>query len=134
MRENRLCKRLQKTLLVFMSCVCLSTFVHAEQKSNKTTDGGAAAPKQYFADVLYKGEYIPTALFYRNEKTEPWMRMSKSDNYREVVTCKPALIKLETVGQWMGYLKQDGSCGPEAEPATFKTGNRLNFDDSMVGQ
>lgn len=134
MRENKLCKRLQRTLLVLISCICLASVAYAEQNSDKLTDRGAVPLKQYFADVLYNGEYIPTALFYRNVKTEPWMRMSKSDNYREVVTCKPALIKLEVTGQWVGNIKQDGSCGPEAEPATYKIGNRLNFDDSIVGQ
>lgn len=134
MRTNRPLKLAQKTLFVLMICFGLSTLLYAAQNST-TVGGGATVPdNQYHAVIVYKGEYVPTALYYRHRSSQPWMRMSKSDNYQEVVTCANALVKLSFVGQWQGNLNGDGSCGTMIEPATFTLGNRLNYDDSMSGQ
>ncbi len=129
MRTDRSINLMLSTMLVLMICFGLSTQVNAAQN-----DSGKARGNQYRSDIVYKGEYIPTALYYRSRKTQPWMRMSNSDNYLESVTCSHALAMLATRGQWLGNLNRDGSCGTVIEPTTFMLGNRLNYDDSISGQ
>lgn len=82
----------------------------------------------YNPAIDYNGEYLKTRLYYRNPRSYVWMRMSVSDNYRDVVTCRSALSALETGGAWLGHLLGDGSCGPLEEPAHFVLGNRINYD------
>jgi len=128
MRSNRSINLTLSTILVLMICFGLSTQANADQTNSQKARGN-----QYRSDIVYKGEYIPSALYYRSRKSQPWMRMSKSDNYRESVTCSRALAWLATEGQWLGHLNQDGSCGTPIEPSTFTLGNRLNYDDSISG-
>jgi len=117
-----------KVMLVLMICFGLSTPVSAASNNSEKARGN-----QYRSDIVYKGEYTPTALYYRSRESQPWMRRSKSDNYLESVTCSRALAMLATEGQWLGNLNRDGSCGTPIEPSTFMLGNRLNYDDSISG-
>lgn len=82
----------------------------------------------YVPGTGYKGEFIQSRLYYRNPRSSVWLRMSASDDYREVVRCRAALTALESGGTWLGHLNQDGSCGSQDEPAYFALGNRINYD------
>lgn len=85
----------------------------------------------YLPNVKYKGEFIQTRLYYHNPRSAVWRSMSKSDNYRDVVTCFSALVALENTGKWQGHLSADGSCGPLEEPSYFALGNRINYDIAL---
>jgi len=117
-----------KTIFALMICFGLSAPVNAASDNSQKVRGN-----QYRSDIVYKGEYTPSALYYRSRKSQPWMRRSQSDNYLESVTCSRALAMLATEGQWLGNLNRDGSCGTPIEPSTFILGNRLNYDDSISG-
>lgn len=111
--------------LVFLLAGAQVAAAAAAEKAVAGNDGRESA---YIPGVGYNGEFITSRLYYRNPRSAVWRRMSDSDNYREVVTCRTALASLETGGTWQGHLNQDGSCGPLDEPAHFALGNRINFD------
>ncbi|MDD2273470.1 MAG: hypothetical protein PHP95_05300 [Desulfuromonadaceae bacterium] len=129
MHINRLTKLAHKALLfTFIFGFSLFMLLYAAQKSDAAT---SVQGNQYQANHMYKGKYISSVLYFRNSKTEPWMRMSNSDNYLDVVTCRSALLKIKTEGLWAGHFNRDGSCGTMAEPTTFVLGNRLNLNDDL---
>jgi hypothetical protein len=114
---------------IFISLVTLLLFAPS---------GLSAAPSApqagYKPQVTYKGEFIPTAIYYKNPESPFWLRMSKSNNYLNVVKCPAALRALNNAGKWLGHLNQDGSCGPTDEPSLFALGNRINSDAIASGE
>jgi hypothetical protein len=129
--------------IVFVQLGILVLFIsfgfsaQADTTANNTAAGKSVIVVQdglYHPEIQYKGDYITTALYYRHTKRQPWMRMSKSDNYLDSVVCFSALAKLGTDGRWQGNLNNNGSCGTVAEPAWFVLGNRLNYEESIIAQ
>ena len=96
----------------------------------------AASPEAavYQPQIVYNGDYHPTTIYYQSPGSSFWKRMSKSDNYLNVVRCPAALKALNSVGQWHGHIKADGSCGSPYEPSLYAVGNRINYDQSMAGE
>lgn len=118
-----------KNIFLLMVLVSSATLVFAEDHKEKRV---MSQDKQYQSDIQYAGEYIPTALYYRHVKSQPWMHVNKSDNYfDQVAPCAVAKAKLSSEGRWVGNLNSDGSCGTHEEPAVYMLGNRLNYDDAM---
>lgn len=120
--------------------VLFAGFGLSAQADSSSSNTGAAVgmtvvqDNQYHANSIYKGDYIPEALYYRERKTQPWMHASATDNYLLTVKCSKALDRLTVDGRWQGNLNKDGSCGAVAEPTYFVLGNRLNYEDSVSGQ
>jgi hypothetical protein len=116
----------------FVVCLLANALVASAVAAEKPvvfTDKNVAA--KYNPGAGYTGEFIQTRLYYHNPRSAIWRRMSRSDNYHDVVTCQSALDSLGTTGSWQGHLNQDGSCGPLGEPSFFALGNRINFDISL---
>lgn len=118
-----------KNLMTVGCCfVCLLVGSAAFSESPATY---ADRDNSYVPGIDYKGEFIPSRLYYHNPRSAVWRRMSASDNYRDVVKCKAALVALEATGSWQGHLNQDGSCGSLDEPSYFALGSRINYDISL---
>jgi|GEM_PF-2357654 len=127
-------KNWKKLILAGYFIVCLFasglvTGAVASEKASVFTDKNEAAG--YNPGASYTGEFIQSKLYYHNPHSVFWRSMSRSDNYRDVVTCQSALVSLATTGKWQGHLNQDGSCGPLDEPSFFALGNRINLDISL---
>ncbi|MDD2542045.1 MAG: hypothetical protein PHH28_13505 [Desulfuromonadaceae bacterium] len=129
MHINRPTKLAHKALLfTFIFGFSFLMLLYAAQKSDAATN---VQDNQYQANHLYKGKYISSVLYFRYSKAQPWMRMSNSDNYLEVVACRSALLKINAEGAWAGHINRDGTCGSVVEPTMFVLGNRLNFNDDL---
>lgn len=109
-------------------CLLICTPGNSGAAAEKTFVFNDNEESSYIPGTTYNGEFIPARIYYRNPRSAVWQRMSASDNYRDVVTCHTALTALESTGSWRGHLLQDGSCGPQEEPAYFALGNRINYD------
>jgi hypothetical protein len=79
---------------------------------------------------IYKGDYQPDVLLFKNPWSTDWQRLPKLD-YLQKVTCQDALAALNKVGKWKGNLRMDGSCGSPAEPSDWAMGNRLNYENEL---
>lgn len=128
---KRTCKKmiLAGYFIVYLLAGTLVVSAVAVEKPAVFNDKNETAA--YIPGASYTGEFIQSRIYYRNPRSAVWRRMSHSDNFREVVTCKDALVSLEKNGNWQGHLKQDGSCGPLDEPSFFALGNRINYDISL---
>lgn len=125
---NHVGKTLRTMLPLLILCMLVTSAV-AEEPSTK---GQAARSKEYRPDVVYQGEYLPASLYYRHRSTQQWMRAGKVENYSELVkACAVAKARLASEGRWLGNFAADGSCGAEAEPATYILGNRLNYEEAL---
>jgi hypothetical protein len=74
----------------------------------------------------YPGPFVPTMLYIRHSPSGPWHR-GLTGLFSKGVSCPDALSNFRRSGLWQGHLKQDGSCGPLAEPSQWALGNRLNY-------
>lgn len=110
---------------LFLLIAGIQANIAAAEKPLAFTD---KSDNSYVPGADYKGEFIQSRIYYRNPRSTIWLRMSVSDDYREVVKCQSALAALETNGTWLGHLNQNGSCGSQDEPAHFALGNRINYD------
>lgn len=120
-------------LFVLFFCFGLSAWAD----SSSTIAGSTAAAvqsTQYHAGTVYQGDYISTALYFRYSASQPWMKMGRSNNYLNIVTCSTALARLAAEGQWQGHFGPNGICGSAEEPTLFVLGNRLNYEESLSGQ
>lgn len=118
-----------KNICILLVLCMGTTLVFAEDLKEKRV---MQQDRQYRSDIVYTGEYISMGLYYRHTKNQPWMHVSKSDNYLErAVACPDAKAKLSSEGKWVGNLNSDGSCGTAEEPAVYILGNRLNYDEVM---
>ena len=77
----------------------------------------------------YPGKYTSDTVYYRSRNNPNWYQ-GLNGTYPKNVLCKEALRHFATDGKWRGHFKQDGSCGPTAEPSEFAVGNRINYDAS----
>jgi hypothetical protein len=85
----------------------------------------------YSPGVTYPGEYSASALYYRHNSKQSWMRWSKAEKYLQDVVCLPAVNNLGASGYWSGNLDAKGTCGSTVEPAAFAVGNYLNFKAAL---
>jgi hypothetical protein len=80
----------------------------------------------YEARVTYPGVFENDRLYWTRDPEGNW-RASGSPGYLDNVRCHAARAAFSLHGKWTGNLKRDGSCGTEAEPVEWFTGNFLNF-------
>lgn len=129
MRYSEILISVSKNILILLAVASFATIVFAEEPKEKRN---MQQDKEYRADKVYAGEYLPMGLYYRHARSQPWMHASKSDTYLErVAGCADAKKKLSEEGKWVGNLNADGSCATAVEPAVYMLGNRLNYDEAM---
>ncbi len=124
--------------LLFPAIVVLSVVLTVSLDVVNAASAPTVAPviseanNKYVAGKIYAGEYSGTALYYRHNKKQTWMRWSNSGKYQQdVLLCPEALASLDSTGIWIGNLGHGGVCGTTAEPATFAVGNYLNRNSEM---
>lgn len=78
----------------------------------------------------YPGIYSKNLLYYKNPGNPNWQLGFGKD--LSAVSCIEAYNNLRSTGTWKGHLRQNGSCADPAEGVDWKSGNRLNFDATIV--
>jgi hypothetical protein len=98
-------------------------------KDSGSKTGTHVGGKPYNSAVTYGGVFEGNRIYKKRYAEALWISDSKPAKIF-LVKCQEAAQRLSSNGTWIGNLNQDGSCGPSAEPATWATGNYLNYEAS----
>ena len=88
------------------------------------------AHADYLPDQLYRGDFGPALLYYRNPDTGKWVRSDFERSYSAAVTCTDARQQLHDTGRWRGRLNRKGACVTDdsAPVREWAVGNWLNSE------
>jgi hypothetical protein len=118
--------------IIMLSTVCwMSGSVGLAAEPGNQKEQVVAGP--YNPAIKYSGDYSSDVILFKNLKSTVWERLPRLGRLLQV-TCQDASNALNREGKWQGRLKQDGSCGSDAEPLDWITGNRLNYENALEDQ
>ena len=108
--------------MMFIAALVLLPVINAGESKAAALPGSAG----YDPNVPYQGGFEKDRIYKQRTSTDYWKGNSKPAKIYSV-KCTSAVQSLSSLGTWTGNLLKDGTCGSTAEPATWATGNYLNF-------